>query len=73
MIATIINKKYILCILDLEPYRGFLKEKKIIKFFWCGIMWYVNNVGVHIKVVYVNKNIDSIILSGFFSNIEILF
>lgn len=36
-------------------------------------MWYVNNVGVHIKVVYVNKNIDSIILSGFFSNIEILF
>lgn len=27
MIATIINKKYILCILDLEPYREYLKEK----------------------------------------------
>lgn len=28
MIATIINKKYILCILDLEPYKEYLKEKK---------------------------------------------
>lgn len=42
--------------------QGFFKRKKqveITRFFWHGP---VNNVGISIKVVYINKNVDSIIL-----------
>lgn len=65
MTAIITNNKYIFIYLRSWITQGIFKRKKIQKqvsktiFFWYGI---VNNEGIHIKVVDVNKNVHSIIL-----------
>lgn len=58
-LIAVINKKYILYILDLESYREFLKKKTgSNNYALLNKRGIVNNIGIHIKLVYVNTSVD---------------